>query len=57
MRRKWMIEQRVRGQNQRAKKVGACHDLTVVNFIAIQVTLLSFSLPHHRIKKRLSLRK
>ena len=29
MRKKWTIEQRVRGQNQRAKQAGARHDLMV----------------------------
>lgn len=33
MRKTWMIEQRVRGQNQRAKKVGARHDLTVEQWL------------------------
>ena len=29
MRKKWTIEQRIKGQNQRAQKVGARHDLTI----------------------------
>ena len=29
MKKKWTIEQRVRGQNQRAKQAGARHDLTL----------------------------
>jgi hypothetical protein len=33
MRKKWTIEQRVKGQNQRAKKVGARHDLTVEQWL------------------------
>lgn len=33
MRKTWTIEQRVRGQNHRAKKVGARHDLTVEQWL------------------------
>ena len=33
MRKKWTIEQRVHGQNQRAKQAGARHDLTVEQWL------------------------
>ena len=37
MRKIWTIEQRVKGQNQRAKQTGARHDLTVEHGYAYQV--------------------
>lgn len=33
MRKKWTIEERVRGQNQRAKQAGARHDLTIEQWL------------------------
>jgi hypothetical protein len=33
MRKKWTLEQRLRGQNQRAKQAGARHDLTMEQWL------------------------
>jgi 5-methylcytosine-specific restriction endonuclease McrA len=33
MRKKWSMEQRLRGQNQRAKQAGARHDLTIEQWL------------------------